>query len=283
MRIQVKPVPQERWHGKKGVDSFKRPHTIPALVDPNTMTYATGLDYTKKVYEGEGGEMLTEAEHYGKLIKQDLSNQFDTEKLHPFWDSKMASIKMENRTMIFNTENPLDYVRVKVMKASKYVANSLVEFENGEFPEATHVIYDESEEVESRAAIIEITRSAIIETSKLNTDKKVNLIMVLSSDGDYLKAINLKGKAPSFIEVELSKLIDKDPEAVIDFLNRSPEVTSTHALVLEALQKNVLHKEGHKVKYHESTIGESAMDAAEYLNRPEQQEFKIRILAQVND
>lgn len=283
-KIQVKPVSSERWHGKKGAESFKRPHSIPALVDAETLTYKTGLDYFKKSFtHPDNPEIkLTEAEYYGLLLKQDLSNQFDTEKPHPFWDSKMSNIKLENRTMFFDPENPIDYVRIKILKASKYVANSLTEHEEGLWPEATHVIFDEAEEIESLSKTVELKKQATIECAKLSKDKKIALIMVLSADGDYLKARNLKGKSDAFVEVELSKIIESNAEGIIEFINRSPEQALTHAMVLECLQRNVLYKEGHRIKYHESVIGESVADAVDYLLRPEQSEFKLRLTAQIN-
>lgn len=284
-KIQVKPILGETWHGKKGAESFKRPHTVPALVDPETMTYKTGLDYERKNFDHPdgSGQKITEAQYYSIILKQDLSNQFDTEKPHPFWDSKMSSVRLENRTMFFDPENPIDYLKVKILKASKYVANSLMEQEEGLWPEATHVIFDEAEEIESLSKTVELREEAIIECAKLPKDKKIALIMVLSADGkDYLKARNLKGKSDSFVKVELSKIIESNPEGVIQFLQRSPEHSSTQAMVLECLQKNVLYKEGHRIKYHESTIGESIEDAVDYLLRPEQSEFKLRLLAQIN-
>ena len=61
------------------------------------------------------------------------------------------------------------------------------------------------------------------------------------------------------------------------------EDLATNALVLEALQRNVLEKVGHKIMYHESVIGQDIYDVIKYMNAPENQEFKLRILAQVND
>ena len=70
-----------------------------------------------------------------------------------------------------------------------------------------------------------------------------------------------KGKSDAFVEVELSKIIESNAEGVIEFINRSPEQSAGNAMILECLQKNVLYKEGHRIKYHESTIGESIADA----------------------
>ena len=113
MIIKVKPIEVKKWHGKTGTESFTRTKTIQALVNAESMCYDTGLS---KEEEAE----------YTERLKVDLSSQFNLDTPHPFWDSKMAEIKLENRTQFFNTENPIDFVKVKVMRKSKYVANSLL-------------------------------------------------------------------------------------------------------------------------------------------------------------
>lgn len=57
--------------------------------------------------------------------------------------------------MILDDTIALEFVKIKVLKASKFVANSLKDWENGLYPEATHVIYDESEEVGIKATKIQ--------------------------------------------------------------------------------------------------------------------------------
>lgn len=284
-KVQVRPLPAKRWHGKTDNESFTKAKVIAALVDPNSMTYATGLDYSNKTYDDpdNANNKLTEAQYYGKLLKADLSNQFNLEEPHPFWDSKMAKVRLENRTQIFDTKNnPLDFVKVKIMKDSKYVANSMKEYEEGMFPDATHVIFDESEEIEVKASKVAIRNQAVIKSSKLSKGQKIELILVLSGGEDYLKAKNLKGKSDDFVEVELARLTEEKPAEVLRFLNMDKTATANTALVLEALQKHVLTKEGHKIKYHDSVLGQDIQDVVLYLNVPENQEFKLRLIEQVN-
>ena len=61
------------------------------------------------------------------------------------------------------------------------------------------------------------------------------------------------------------------------------EYVSLYALSLEALQKSVLTKEGHKIKYHESIIAQDLESLIDYLAKPENQEFRLRIMAMVNN
>jgi len=118
MQIIIKPIKREKWHGKSGKESFTRPSLLNALVDSEKMEYCTGLNYQDKTFKDLDNPdvMITEAEYYSKLLKQDLSNRFNPNIPHPFWDSRTATVKLENNTMIFNTSNPLEFIKFKICK-----------------------------------------------------------------------------------------------------------------------------------------------------------------------
>lgn len=271
MLITVRPIDIPRWHKKVGEESFTRPKKIQALVDSATMMYATGLNYEK----GPNDEP-SEADKLSKDINQDLSATYNPDTPHPFWDSSLGVIKLENNTMIFNLDNTIDIIKVKIMKASRYVANSQKEYEEGLFPEATHVIYDETEDKEVKASKVALKNKAIIDCAKLSKGKKIQVIMILDNK-------NLKGQSDDFITVAIDELIAKDPGEVIRYISMDAEEVSNHALVLEALQKNVLRKEGHKILYYDSLLGLDVMDVVIYLSEPDNQELKIRLMAAVNE
>lgn len=262
MKIEVKPIESKRWHNKKGKESFTRPKKIQALVDGETLTYATGL--TKE-----------ESEEYSEKIGKDLSNRFDPESTHEFWDSPMGVIKLENNTMIFDTDKNLDYVHIKIMKASKFVANSMKEYEEGFYPEATHVIFDESEEVEKLAKKVEIEERAVREVADLSLRQKRNIILILSGK-------SAKGKSDSYVTVKMSELVKKNPKSVLRLIDTEGEEVSVHALIVECLQTSVLTKNGHKISYHDSVLGSDVEDVIEYLMKDENQTLKLRLTEQVN-
>lgn len=278
MKVEVKPIEIKKWHGKTGKDSYTVPKILRALVDGDTRQYATGLDYVNKEFTDPDNSKskITEAEYYAKLLKVDLSPQFIEGQQHPFWDSQGMKIKLENNTMYFDTDNPMDYIKIKVMKASKYIANSMKDWEDGLFPEATHVITDEQEEIEVKASKVQIKKKAVLACNEISEDKKVQLILII--DGK-----NLKGKSSKFIEVELDKLIEKKASDVLRYLEMETEDVAIHALVLEALQKSVLRKQGHKFLYHDSVIGSDIYDVIKYLKDDENQDLKLRIMASVNN
>lgn len=276
MLVEIKPIEVKRWHGKTGKESFTRPKKIQALIDPETMQYCTGLDNTSKTYTNpkDENEKLTELEYYGQLIGQDL-NPLVTNEPHPFWDSSMGVVKLENNTIFLNTDNPLDYIKWKICKASKFVANSMKEYDEGLFPEATHVIFDEQEEIEAKATKVELRKQATIKCAKLSLGRKIELVQILSDK-------NLRNQSSDFVEVEVDKLIQNKAKEVLYHIERDKEDTALHALILEALQKSVLRKSGHKIQYFDSVLGSDVIDVIDYLKKPENQDLKLRIMAQLN-
>ena len=90
IKVEVRPIEAKKWHNKAGQESFTRPKKLHALVDPSTMKYATGLtEEDRKILLKKG-------------VSYDLSDNYNSEAPHPFWDSNMAIVKLENNTMFFD-------------------------------------------------------------------------------------------------------------------------------------------------------------------------------------
>jgi hypothetical protein len=263
MIVEVRPLPNEKWHGKKGEESFTRPKKISALVDGDSMTYATGLTEEEVV-------------KFSAIFKNDLGNQYDPDEPHPFWDSPLGVVKLENNTQLFDTKENINKIRVKLMKASKYVANTFKEWEQGKWPEATHYIYDESEEIEATASKIVIKQEAILKQSKLSTSRKQQIILIATGK-------DLKGQSDDFVTVAMSDIIDKDPEQALRYIQQDKTEVANHALVIESIQKNVLRKVGHKIMYMDSVLGTDELDVARYLMEEDNNELKIRLMKAVSE
>lgn len=262
MLIEVRPIEVKKWHGKEGQESFTRPKKLQALVNAETMQYATGLT-------------PEEAETLGKELKQDLSPHYNSEVPHVFWDSPMATIKLENATMFFNNKIPLDLVKIKIMKASKFIANSMKELDDGLCPEATHVIHDEAEEAEISASKVALKNQAVIEVSKLSKDRKIELVMILDEK-------NLKGQSDNFVTVAIDKCVKDDPAELIRHINMDSKDLTNQAIVIEALQKSVLKRDGHKILYHDSLLGMDIQDVVIYLSNDENQDLRLRLMKAIN-
>ena len=258
MKVEVRPLGLKKWHGKVGKESFTRDRKIQALVNED-LKYATGLsqeDINRLKEEGFKGE---------------LDNNFSPDTPHVFWDSKAATVVLKNSTQIYDTSSPMDFIKVSIMKANSRVANSMREFEDGMFPEATHVIFDEVEEVEARASKIALANKAVIEADKLSKDRKIQIILVATGK-------IIKSKSNDFIEVEIDKLIKRDVKEFLRLTNVKKEEIANKALILEAVERNIIVKKGHKYYYFDSVIGGSLEAVSDYLKKPDNQELKFNLI-----
>ena len=261
--VEVRPIERERWHGLKGKDAITRPVVIEALLSSTTGKLATGLT-------PEDREKLEKETGY------DLSPDYKAGKPHPFWSSPAAFVKLEHKTNIFDLSNPLDEIRVKIMKASDLVANSQKEYDEGKFPLAQFVIYDEREEVEMKASKAAIRRKVVIEADKLSATRKSEIIQIVLG-------VTTRNQSNDFIDLKLDEAIDKDgPQRVLDLIQRDKARTSLHATVLEAIHKNVLRKEGTAVHYMEDQLGFDIEAAIDYLADKKNQALKAQIIEKLN-
>lgn len=262
--IEVRPIPVKKWHGKEGKESFTSRKKIRALVDGVTRKYATGLSEADiKYLEGKG-------------CKYDLSDDFVLGEPHPFWDIKTSEIALENNTLIFDTDRVLDYIKVKIMKASKFVANSKSDLDNGSYPEATHYIFSEQEDVEARATKAERRVQANKLLSKLNRERKIQIALILNKT-------NLKNKSESNLVVEMDDLVYTKTEDFIRLAEKDKSELALEALILESLLMNKLQKRGHKIQYGESVLGTTIPEVVHYLQQDENNELKLTLIAETTN
>ena len=256
-KIEVRPIERKKWHGKEGKENFAQPMYIEALYDPATGKYATGLDEAQKK----------------RLEKQtgfDLSDGFTGEP-HPFWNSKMGRIKLPAMTTIFDTSKPLDEIKVSVLKASRFIANSLRDYENGLYPDATHVIYDESEDVKMRASKVQRKKKAYKLAAKLTDEEKANVIQILTGR-------SVRKQSQDYLDVELDKLIEGDVAKFIETAEMDSNELYLRGAILEGLYRNILTKEGSAILYMGDMIGHNLDEAIKYFSDPNNQVIKASIL-----
>lgn len=258
MLVEVKPLPSKKWHGKVDKESFTQPKVVEVLPDTDTGKYRTGL--TTK-----------EAEEKGKELGVDLSDNFNPEVPHPFWGSKQAWMVLPNYTVILNDEKPYEFIKIRNMKASGKVANSMKEWEEGQWPQATHVIFDEAEEVELKASKIALKRTAGKIADNMSLEAKISMVWVLSNK-------SVKKMSPNFIEVEIEAIIDEKAAEFIKYADMGKEEVTTRAQVLEMLNKNILTREQGSIYYMGELVGLDFEDAVGWFKNPNNQKLKVMIL-----
>lgn len=262
MLVEVKPIPRKTWHGKTGAESFTQPEVIEVLYNPQTGGYATGL--TKE-----------EAVKYAELTGFDLSDKFSASEPHPFWSTQAARIKLPNQTVIFNDEKPLDFVKIKNLKASKFVANSLKDYEDGKYPDALFIIHDESEEVSTKATKIQRKNKCIAIAAKLSLEEQVNIIQIISNK-------SLKGRSQDFISVALDSVIDENPAEFIRLNKMDKAEVHIRATILEAIYRNILTKESGAIYYMGERLANDYEEAVSWFLDPQNAKMKVTILEKMS-
>lgn len=262
MKVEVRPIKVKKWHGKEGKESFTQSKTIEVLVNAQTGQFDTGLT-------------PEETEKYSKLLGVDLSPIYNPNEAHPYWSTKAASIKLENKTMLFDPINNADFVKIKNLKASKYVANSLQEFEQGLYPNATHVIFDEEAEVTKKASGVQLKNKAIQFSLKMSADEKTNIIQILSGK-------SVRGRSTNFIDVEIDNLVQDSPEQFLKYSKMDKNEVYVRAAILECIHRNILTKEGLAIHYMGDVIGLDFETAVEWFSNPQNQKMKVAILEKLN-
>jgi hypothetical protein len=259
--VEIRPLLKEKWHGKEGKEDFGQDQSTQVLVDPNTMKYATGLSKEEK-------------EAYEKELGVDLSDSFDPANPHPYWSTRGARLVFPNKTLILDTRKTIDKVKAANYKASPFCANSQKEYNDGVWPNATHVMYDEGEHAELEAKKITKKREAYKLADKLTKNQKVSIVQIMLD-------ISVRKQSNDFVEIKLEEAIEKDLSSFVKLAKADKDSLYLRGLVLEALYKNILTKEGAGIYYMGDLIAHGVDDAVEYFGDPNNQEVKARILAKI--
>lgn len=258
MLVEVRPLEIQKWHKKRGKENFSLPKTIEVLYSEEKGRLDTGL--TEE-----------EAQTYGKRMGVDLSDTFNPEIPHSYWTTKASWFTLPNKTIVFNIVKDSDFVKVANLKASKFVANSLKEYEQGMWPDATHVIFSEEEEMELKASKFELQQQVSVKLIDASHERKVALVQILSNK-------TVKGRSPSFVNGVISELVEQKPEEVFKALQMNKEEVIVRASVLELLSKNILTKQGSAIYYMGDKIGLDYEDAVKYFKDPNNATMKVTLL-----
>lgn len=251
--VYVKPIIKERWHGLHKVGRAKFQGTsdvIQAIFDSSLGRLATGLDEKTE-------------EKLSKLLGIDLS-AVNTNK---YWQT--FKVKLEDKTMIFDTKIPFQELQISLMRASKYVANSQKEYDEGKWPYAKYVIYDEQQETEKKARTAEVKANANQLFSKLSHSKRVDLLKVFGRAAD--------SSSEEFSYAKLYEIVEDEPKRFIEVASMSTEEVKTKALIFDLENKGILRTKGTAYLYNDQQIGFDYDSTVDYLLNPKNQELFIKL------
>ncbi len=256
--VEVRPLPRKKWHGKAGKQDFSQPISIRALYDVNTGGYATGLTEEETIL-------------YSKKTGLDLSSTFNPDKAHPVWDNQVGKIKLPPYPIFLDPEKDMDFVKIKVLKASSQVENSLSDHEKGVNPDATHVIYDEVEQIEVKATKAQKRKECYLLSNELSDDQLSNVLTVISEKP-------ITGRSKAFLTVELENVIENKPTEFLMYARMDKNESYIRASLFQALHRNILTKEGNAIYYMNDRIADNFEDAVKYFKDTQNQKLKASLL-----
>ena len=114
-------------------------------------------------------------------------------------------------------------------------------------------------------------------TDKLTDSRKAEIVQILSG-------VSIRKQSPDYIALKLDEEIQKQgAEKVLSLIRRDKARVTLHATVLEALQKNILRKEGAAVYYMDDQLGFDLEATLDYLADKKNQALKAQILEKLNE
>lgn len=260
--VIIKPIQRKRCLGEGGEKFFKRPLTIEALKDKNGK-YNTGL--TEK-----------EVERLQPFFAYSLSHVFKDDDMTSLWNRPEGKFVMTYQTHVLDLEKPIDMIRYALVKASPFVANSQEEYDEHKWPYAKFVITDSKEEEEAIAKRNDLKMKVYRAVEKMDIKQKRDFCMIMG--------FNTKNASDVVVSNTVFNAIDtKGYRAAADVISQTKEYNALHALIAEAVERNILNKKGEVYSFMDETIGVSLGSAIEYLKDAKHNNTKIAIINMLNE
>lgn len=241
MEVTLKPLRRSEW---AGVHKYKNCNDW-----IGSYWTRSGIRYTGLTDE--------EADRLGAKIKQDLYPA--SEFWHTFY------IRISNKDVYLNTDDPYDEIKYIFLKNHKRVANGYSDNKPG----ANYILINKEAEAVEANKYNQTRRKAITEFGKLSAVEQRKVLRLYGHRSDNLSA--------ELVENKLFDLVEKDPQKFLDKWSNNKN-RETEYLIQEAMGKNVIRRNKSEYKYGTDTIGYTLEDAIDYINNPEHRDLKEVII-----
>ena len=265
--IEIRPIPNRNNIKKfsENLEHFSSSKVIAPYVNPVTLKYETGLDKKDIQYLKEN------------KFPYDLSNNYIRGTIHPFWGSQIIKVELKNKPIFLKPgKNLIDFVKWKYLLVNTYIYKSETEMLSGSKPQATHYIYNESEEISIKANKLEKRNNLIKDIGNLSLKRKRDIILIIENE-------DTENKNENYLTVKFDQIInDKNKIEQLELLlNSKVEDVSLSAQIKSAIRKNVLRRTKKGIFYFETNLGFTEKDVLEFLNKPDNQEILIKIQSNI--
>nr|DAW74682.1 MAG TPA: hypothetical protein [Bacteriophage sp.] len=255
--VEVRPVKKPVWFRNEEARALIKPIKIGCAVDSRTRKYVFPAS------EEERKELES-------ILGISLDLNFKNKEEHPFFDTELSHVQLSYGANYFDTSNPMDLVKLYILKGSDLIANSLEDLEKGICPKAKFVIIDANEDEEVKASKQALKTKAMVEMVSLTLDRKIDIVKILSG-------LDVSKQSANVVDLKIVEAINKDVEAFFNVLKKDNKDTTTEALILNLIDSRVLSKEGTIIKYGDVILGADMPNAIKFLNSPKNQTLKVQL------
>lgn len=247
MRVILRPLGADPW---SGVKKYRGCHD----------DIGTYLTRTGRLYTGLTDE---DAERLGKKLGLDLSSGSE------FWKENKFYIRTGARDIYFDTEDPMDELRVLFLKSHKNVKTSLLEKKAG----ANFVLINKDEEAKVSNVYNKAKREAFKAFDELSPTEIRKVLRLYGENADDMSAEVAEERLFSFVEADPSRFILK-------WINNASR--ETEVLLERAIGRNIIRKGSNLYKFGTEVIGRSKEEAINFLDNPKNQDIKRSIIVQMD-
>lgn len=238
-----------------GLASYPRTGKVLTTELSRSGLYCTGLTEQEQEY----------FEEKLSLKKNSLSKKPADENGSNFWANLEIKLNAKGNNEL-NLEDPIQYLKYKVLLASSKVCNSPLEKHN--WPSAEWMIIDEDAVAEVEANEIDKEVIAVEVFNDLSEEDKKGLLKLYGKRG-------LENSKPELIKSALYKELKKDP---IKFVKTAKDKSlKTRIFVEDLLTEKIITKNGNYFKNGDDPIGNSTEEVISYFEDPKNQSVKIAL------
>lgn len=267
LKIEIRPIP-----GRDGIREFSQnleyfssSNVILPFVSGATRKYTTGLSEKDLEYLES------------KNCPYNLDDNYIPGVAHEFWESSIVKLELKSTPIfLFPGRSIIDFIKWRYALVSNYLYSSEKEMLEGSKPQATHYIYNESEEIELKATELEKENELVRAIAELSLQRKRDLVLIIEDE-------ITENKKENYLTVKLNEIIkDEDKSRILrDLLKENPESVSLTVIIKSAIKKNVLRRTKQGIFFFESNLGYSEDDVKEFLSDLDNQEILLTIKSKI--
>lgn len=184
----------------------------------------------------------------------------------PFW--KTFCVKISDKEIILDTENPFEELQYKFLVNHRRVANSLSKIK----PSTDWVLVNKDSEAQEENQINRLRRNALKEIDKMSLEDMRQCLRLYGMKSDTMSA--------ELVENRLTTIIEKDPAKFFSkWVNNKTK--TTEFIIEAALAKNIMRKSRNIYYYGTDIIGNTLEDAIAQLDSPKNQDIKLTIIKEI--